>query len=439
MALIAILIAASLSADPARLVLGKDPGAAIEVHASSSAKVTLSTSVGSIGAVTHDGGTFRAHFTPPAHRAPSVALVLAQIDDGNERELSWLSIPLTGSDTMEIETRPGSKVEADVPGQPPIGPIMADKNGIVRLPMVVPPGVDKGTLHITDKLGNVTHKPLDLEPPPFSRVRMAVRGAQSASPNAPIYVEVFVVKPDGTPDDDARVTATADDGEVQLRRRIGPGVYLGEYVPGQAGTARLEAKVGGQTAAMDVPVKASRAVIASRVAGGPSGPWSISAGVLGGLGATYDGAIAGSILLEGAVRLESLPIEALLDLGLGFYGESTQPGATPTTLDKASPKTKLVQIGVRVSHQLFGIFDGHASATVGLQDQSVSKTLASGTQVSRDEWTPRFAFAVGGNVRAGPGRILAQVQLDASGSDVAGLSSSLGSAQVMVGYLVTLR
>src|SRR5207245_11301948 len=104
-----------------------------------------------------------------------------------------------------------------------VGPVAAAETGTVRLPMVVPPGVHQATLKITDKLGNTTERPLDLEPPPFSRVRLAAR-AEAAETSSPLEVEIFVVKPDGTPDDDARVALSSPDGGTSKRRRIGAGV-----------------------------------------------------------------------------------------------------------------------------------------------------------------------------------------------------------------------
>ncbi|MGZ6144187.1 MAG: hypothetical protein ACXWLM_12670, partial [Myxococcales bacterium] len=101
--------------------------------------------------------------------------------------------------------------------------------------------------------------------------------------------------------------------------------------------------------------------------------------------------------------------------------------------------TKFVQLGVRLGRQLVKGLDGHATLAFGAQSQSVDRTLATGPAVSQTAWTPRFAFALGANLRLGPGRALAQLQLDATGSEVAGLASSLGSAQILVGYLVTIR
>ena len=433
MAAVALLIAASLSAQPPQLTLGKDSGADLEVEAPSGAKVAFSTSVGTITGAQRQGSVVRARFNAPPLRVPSVALVLAQIDDGNDRELRWLSIPLTGSDTMVIETRPGSKVEA-VAGGRVLGQGSTLDDGTVRLPMLVPPGVRTAVLKITDKLGNTTEKPLDLAPPPFSRVRLAAR-----SETAPIEVEIFVVKPDGTPDDEAKVALAAADGETSVRKRIGPGVYLAEYEPppGRAGTAHLEAKANGQLATLEVPLHAAPA--GARQARG-SGPWSVSAGLLGGLGGSFVGATAGSVLAEVAMRIESYPLEALLDLGWTSQAEVSQYTGVTALTERAKAQAWLAQIGARGSYEVMRRLAVHGSVAFGLQDQNVRITLPLSLGRFEDSGlSARLAIAAGVNYSVGPGRALAQVQLDWTSKRVAQLESSTSGLQGMVGYLVAIR
>ena len=444
MALIALLLAASLTADPPRLVLGRDAGAQLTLTGvPAGATVTFSTSAGTVSESKRDGGTVRARFNAPALKSPTVALIAARIADGASRELAWAAIPLSGSDTMEIETRPGSKVDADVAGHK-IGPVTADSRGTARLPMIVPPGVSTATLHIVDKLGNSSEKPLDLEPPPFTRVRVAARqdGTSSA---APIELEIFVVKPDGTPDDDARVELKSDDGDAEVRRRIGPGVYLGRFVaPARlTGSAHIEAKANGQLAAVDVPVGAAKVAIAQpfwRSALAVQSPWSVSVGPLGGGGATFDGAGTGTILLDISVRLEILPVEAVLDLGYSGFSQVSQfSSLTTNNAEKASAKSYLGEIGARLGRQLSKGLDAHLTLLFGLQDQVVDRTFATAPTAYHDHsWTPRIALAAGVNFRLGPGRLLGQVQFDSSASQTAGLVASLSSVQAMAGYLVTV-
>jgi hypothetical protein len=441
MATLALLIAASLSAQPSQLILGKDAGADLEIRASSSAKVSFSTSVGTISGVQRHGDVVRARFNAPPLRVPSVALVLAQIDEGGDRDMSWLSIPLSGSDTMVIETKPGSKVEATVDGRV-LGKGPAGDDGTARLPMVVPPGVRQATLKIIDRLGNANEKPLDLAPPPFSRVRLAAR-SESATPGSTLEVEIFVVKPDGTPDDEARVALSAPDGETKMRKRIGAGVYLAEYVPeARSGTVQLETKANGQLATLDVPVRAMPGGSRSfwRTAMGPQGPWAVSAGLLGGLGSSFDGAGGGSVLAEVAMRVESYPVEVLLDVGGSFFSEISQYTAVPALAEQSKAHAWLGQVGVRGMFEVLRRLDVHASVAVGLQDQSVRTKLPLNLGQFEDSGvSSRFALALGANYRIGPGRALAQVQFDWASSGVAQLAGSTSGVQGMVGYLVAIR
>ena len=441
MALIAALIAASLVADPARIVLGKNAGATLTVQAPAGATVKLSASVGTVSAPQREGEVWRARFTPPPLKAPTVALLLAQVEEGGARELAWLSIPLSGADTMEIETRPGSRVSIEVAGVT-VGPVISDKSGVARLPMIVPPGVGQATLHIVDKLGNSTDKPLDLEPPPFSRVRVAARSA-GASASAPLELEIFVVKPDGSPDDSADVGITASEGEVEVRKRIGRGLYLARYLApaGKSGAVHLEAKANGQLAAVEVPLTVPRVIIAQpfwRSAQVAHRPWSVAVGLLGGGGTSFDGAGEGTLLLETAVRLEILPVEAVLDLGASFFSEVAQYGATPNNTERARAQSRLVQVGLRLGRQLASGLDAHATLLFGVQSQVIARTLPTNTHAADDGFTPRFALALGANLLLGPGRVLGQVQLDSSASGIAGLAGSLSGAQLMLGYLLTV-
>jgi hypothetical protein len=443
MALIAATLAFLFSATPSRLVLGRDAGADLQVQAPLGAKVSLSSSVGTIGETKRDGGVVHARYTPPPLKVPSVALVLAQIDDGEDRELAWLSIPLSGSDTMEIETRPGASVEALLAGQT-FGPVTADAKGTAKLSLVVPPGVANATLRITDKLGNVNQKPLDLDPPPFSRLRVAAR-AEAATAASPLELEIFVVRPDGTPDKSAKVDLLADQGDAEVVKRLAPGVYLASYLPppGLSGTIRLEGRANGQLAAVDVQVRSPSVRIAqpfwqSALAGRK--PWSVAVGVIGGGGATFDGSAAGSVMGEVSLRPEVLPLEAFFDAGGSFFSPATQSGTPVNTTERARPRTLLFQLGVRAGRQMVRGIDGHVALAFGVQHQTVTSTLSSGQPAfDTAAWTPRVAIALGANMRLGPGRALLQMQFDPSAAGIARLQGSVGGVQLLAGYLLTLR
>jgi hypothetical protein len=308
--------------------------------------------------------------------------------------------------------------------------------------MVVPPGVQTGKLRIVDKLGNKTDKPLDLEPPPFSRVRMAPR-TDNANPGRPLEVEVFVVKPDGTPDDQAKVEVTSDSGEMEYEKRIGTGVYLMTWRAGEskAGSVHLEAKANGQLSATDVLVGTGATRLGQpfwRSAMAVNRPWSVSIGAWGALGSSFDGANIGGGLLDVSMRLEILPLELVLEGGPFWYSEILQYGANATNSEKAKAQSAYAELGIRAGVQLYRNLDGHAALLFGAQSQVVDRTLPTMAKAHDSAWTPRVALALGINYRLGPGRILAQVQVDSSASGLAGLDGSLSGLQGMAGYLLTV-
>ena len=129
-----------------------------------------------------------------------------------------------------------------------------------------------------------------------------------------------------------------------------------------------------------------------------------------------------------ALRFASprLPIPRLLEIGPGFF--------SPTTTGR-QPLAILVQAGLRFHHELVHGLDGHATVLAGFEHQSLS---AGGGAVSQDGWGGRIGLALGVNLRLGPGRVLAQMQLDSSPSQLPGMKGQ-GGTQMLAGYLLTVR
>ncbi len=434
MALIALLAAAAFTATPDALVLGKDAGCDLEVRAPGAARVAITASVGLVSEVESKDGLFHARYTPPALNAPSVALLLAVVDGST---LWWLSLPLSGSDTLPLETRPQAKVEVEIAGKT-FGPVVADRKGNASVPVIVPPGVREARLHIIDRLGNRADKPLDLEPPPFSRLRLAARAGVATSAS-PTEVEIFVVQSDGRPDRHAAVSVASDRGEVLPAEMIAPGVYLARILApaGESqGELVLEAKASGQLARLTLPLRAPQVILAQPF--WPSDlatrrPWARSLGVIAGGGATFDGAGTGTLLLEFALRLEVLPIEAVAQLGGSIFSTVSQGVG-----ERAAAKLFAFNLGARAGYQLRRGLDAHAALLFGLQDQFVQTTLPSKQVLNLGATGPRAALALGVTLAAAPGRLLLQLQLDSTPGGLARLIGSLGGAQAHAGYLVNL-
>ena len=71
------------------------------------------------------------------------------------------------------------------------------------------------------------------------------------------------------------------------------------------------------------------------------------------------------------MRLQSLPLEALLDAGGDFLSEVGQYGGAPALSERARTHAWLAQIGVRGGIQVVRRLDLHASVAAGLQSQTV--------------------------------------------------------------------
>jgi hypothetical protein len=198
----------------------------------------------------------------------------------------------------------------------------------------------------------------------------------------------------------------------------------------------IEAKAGGQLSRIELPLRRAQVIIAqpfwqSTLA--MQKPWSHSLGLLGGGGVSFDGAGAGTVLAQFALRLEVLPLEALAEVGGSFFSPVSQAGG-----ERAHARELQFNLGARLGYKLARRVDGFVALTFGVVQQHVRTSLASGKVLDLDDGGPRAAFAAGANVLVGPGRFLAQLQADSAPSGMARLVGSVSALQLFAGYLVDL-
>ncbi|MCC6808309.1 MAG: hypothetical protein IT381_12875 [Deltaproteobacteria bacterium] len=174
-------------------------------------------------------GKYTATYKPPAKRYPQLAIFLAQDPNAPMRH-AWLALPLLAKETLSLETKPRAQVEVDV-GDKTYGPLKADKRGRVKVPVVVPPGVAAAIVRSLDLAGNKKQVSLPLEPPPFSRLRVALLGLPGASWSdpAPLAVEAFVALPSGAPDPSANLVTLVNRGTLSAPSTTAAGLYAMSY------------------------------------------------------------------------------------------------------------------------------------------------------------------------------------------------------------------
>jgi hypothetical protein len=439
MALTALLaISVAVSSSPAGIVLGKDSSARLHVkvtgflgRAVADANVSLSTNLGTVGNVQSTGrGEFAVTYRPPRQRAPAVALIAAEVEADGEHAVGWLALPLSGSDSMTLQTRPRAKVELTIDGVT-FGPVTADARGDATVAVVVPPGVAHATMRVVDPLGNVLERPLDLDPPPFARIRAVPVGPPLAAPDGPLDIEVFAIGPDGSPDRSARIKATADRGTIDGPRRRADVAVLRYRPPSDAaGEAHLE--IADEELRVQIARSAAR----------PSGRQSLegfSAGVFGTAAFAPGGAAVGGVLAEVAVPLAGAPFEWFVDVGGNAYGALLEAAPQPygTQMESATARALVTDLGARWSEPFGPGIALHASLFAGLQFASVNGTVyGPPLQFARSDGgvAPHGGAALGLTFSIGSERLLVQGVGDFAGS-AGRMTTSLTSFGMQIGLL----
>ena len=114
-------------------------------------------------------GHFTARYHPPADRFPQVALLMVEFGAGAARLHCATRIALEGATLFPFHTSGGASVTMRV-GDRQFGPVVADRQGHVEIPIDVPPGVRKAEARAVDRSGGARATEVDLQLPPFPRV-----------------------------------------------------------------------------------------------------------------------------------------------------------------------------------------------------------------------------------------------------------------------------
>ena len=223
-------------------------------------------SVGQVEDLSREGDTiFTARYILPAGRFPQPSILVAEfaIPSGSLRGL--LISRLRAATTVMAHSDPGTQMTVRV-GDKEFGPQTAPANGWVRMPVVVPPGVDFAIARSENKHGKATESVRELRVP-YSRQVLLVAPERLAAGQIGEAV-VYAVEPSGRPAPSAQLTL-----QSVPKLNLQP---LGGRIPGEARfvfqapkvlsdkAIDLQAMLGGQTTTF---VKSRVALVPARPSG----------------------------------------------------------------------------------------------------------------------------------------------------------------------------
>lgn len=206
--------------------------------------------------------TFTARYILPSSRFPQPAILVAEFGSSRTPLRGWAPIRLRAAATPSLRTDPGAQVTVHVDDRD-YGPQIAPADGMVHIPVVVPPGVEFANARSVNQHGKITEQPIDLRVP-YSQRLLIVPPASLAAGTVG-EVAVYAVEPSGRPANAATLVMRAQGARVQpLGTRVaGEGRFL-VYAPTvlREKALRLEAQLKGQSTtriATRVPLVPARA------------------------------------------------------------------------------------------------------------------------------------------------------------------------------------
>lgn len=165
---------------------------------------------------------FTARYILPTSRYPQPAILVAQFEDTRWPLRGMAPVRLRAAATPSFRTDPGAQVTLRVADRD-YGPQTAGSDGMVHIPVVVPPGVEFAVARSVNQHGRSTEQVIDLHVPYSQRVLIAapeVLGAGSLG-----EVAAYVVDTSGRPANAADLVLRAGASRVQP---------MGSQVPGEA-------------------------------------------------------------------------------------------------------------------------------------------------------------------------------------------------------------
>jgi hypothetical protein len=166
--------------------------------------------------------TFTARYILPSGRFPQPAILVAEFASPRGLLRGFSPVRLRAAATPALRTDPGAQVTLHVDDRD-FGPQTAPADGMVHIPVVVPPGVEFATARSVNQHGKATEQVLDLRVPYSQRLLFVPPATLAAGTVA--EVAVYAVDSSGRPANAATLVMRAQEAKVQP---------LGSRVAGEA-------------------------------------------------------------------------------------------------------------------------------------------------------------------------------------------------------------
>jgi hypothetical protein len=242
------------------LTLGIDKGTTLFVTvtgplAAAAIPARTQATVGTIGPLVPAStpGSFSAAYRVPTDQIPQSAIISLEVSfPGGARAHATTRLMLPAATTFPLRSSPDASVSLDITGRV-FGPIRADGNGNVSIPIVVPPDVGVGRARAVNQFGIAKETDVDLQARDYPRVLLIAPPDGEAG--STVDVEVWAVEASGDPSEPEDIDLRASAGT--LRRAGGtPGmarftftlpVHVAESELGVGGAVALVAATGDGT------------------------------------------------------------------------------------------------------------------------------------------------------------------------------------------------
>ncbi len=156
---------------------------------------------------------FSGRYVLSTNRFPRVAILVVEFAIQPRVARAVMGVRLRAAASPAFRTDPGSQVTIIV-GDKEFGPELAGPDGMVRIPVVVPPGIQFGQVRSVNRHGRASEQLLDLKIPPGPRVLIDAPTRMLAGHAAEVHV--YAVEPTGRLVDGRRIVLSASSEPAQV-------------------------------------------------------------------------------------------------------------------------------------------------------------------------------------------------------------------------------